>query len=540
MEYELVTKHVDLKVVDDFNNIINANFDLQKNSLNTFEFIFFNDSQNKLILDADNSTFNFTFNKDFNSFLVSNFNQSIFELANQNYIVDFNKGYIEGKLTNEYLNNITSFSSINKIISSFKLSLEGAEIDYQKFILFNKWFAIQGPLNIIYEGDNYNRNKKLKINLDESEIKIEKINFVKPSKDPLTLNLEYVDKLNNQILLKNLQIDGNNIFVNGEILLSNNFIQDINLKSFKLLNNDFMLNFTAEFDDSKSKNHLFIIDIQGNKLDLSFLNIKETKSLLSDVTISLNVDVKDLYYINNTNFIDAKLYGRFKNVWKNLRFRGRYGTEGDLNIILKTNKDKQLRTFEINSSNAEKTLKVKKITKSITGGRLRFTGNYTSLNSDKYFDSKLFIKDFAIKKKSKLAGFIKVIRIFDIKKQLAGDTEDFEYLEMKINKNDNFFNLIEGKAYGGLMALTIDGKINKNDDSLDIKGLVAPTHAVDSWIGKIPIVGDIITGIDGGGVIAANYTVKGTIKKPKYFVNPLSILTPGIFKDFWKIFNLVD
>ena len=51
----------------------------------------------------------------------------------------------------------------------------------------------------------------------------------------------------------------------------------------------------------------------------------------------------------------------------------------------------------------------------------------------------------------------------------------------------------------------------------------------------MPIIGNILTG--GEGVVAANYTVKGTVKEPKYFVNPLSILTPGIFKEFWKIFE---
>ena len=90
-------------------------------------------------------------------------------------------------------------------------------------------------------------------------------------------------------------------------------------------------------------------------------------------------------------------------------------------------------------------------------------------------------------------------------------------------------------------ALTAKGFINKENDSVNIEGLVAPTYAIDSWIGNIPIIGTIVTGIEGGGVFAANYSVKGTVKDPKYFVNPLSVLTPGLFKDFWKIFqNPID
>ena len=88
------------------------------------------------------------------------------------------------------------------------------------------------------------------------------------------------------------------------------------------------------------------------------------------------------------------------------------------------------------------------------------------------------------------------------------------------------------------MALTADGTINNDNEKVDIKGMVAPTHAIDSWVGNIPILGAIMTGIEGGGVLAANYSVTGNIKDPNYFVNPLSILTPGVFKEFWKIFDV--
>ena len=109
---------------------------------------------------------------------------------------------------------------------------------------------------------------------------------------------------------------------------------------------------------------------------------------------------------------------------------------------------------------------------------------------------------------------------------------------MQITKKNNIYKIINGKAYGGLMALTAEGNIDKYKNDIDIKGIVAPTHGIDSWISNIPILGAIMTGIEGGGVVAANYSVKGSIKDPKYFVNPLSVLTPGIFKEFWKIFEV--
>ena len=109
---------------------------------------------------------------------------------------------------------------------------------------------------------------------------------------------------------------------------------------------------------------------------------------------------------------------------------------------------------------------------------------------------------------------------------------------MKINKKNKIFKISEGKVYGGLMALSISGSINKKDDTLNIQGMVAPAHSLDNWVGKIPIIGKILTGEEGESAVAANYNVVGKIKEPKYSVNPLSIFTPGIFKEFWKIFEL--
>ena len=224
------------------------------------------------------------------------------------------------------------------------------------------------------------------------------------------------------------------------------------------------------------------------------------------------------------------------HVWQNLYFKGLFDSGEDLNISIKKNDERRI--FNISSSNAGKALMIKKISKSIRGGSLKFSGRYEGNNNDNFFDANLSLKNFAIRKKSKLATFIKVIRIFDIKKQLDGDTEDFEYAEIKIKKNEKIYEITESKAYGGLMALSANGLVDKNNNKVDIKGLVAPTYALDSWVGQIPLFGTLLTGIEGGGVVAANYSVKGTVEDPKYFVNPLSMLTPGIFKEFWNVFEL--
>ena len=82
------------------------------------------------------------------------------------------------------------------------------------------------------------------------------------------------------------------------------------------------------------------------------------------------------------------------------------------------------------------------------------------------------------------------------------------------------------------------GNINLNDDKINLEGVVVPAYAINSLINKIPIVGQIITGIEGEGFIGVNYNAKGTIDKPTYNINPLSILTPGIIRNFFDILKI--
>ena len=71
-----------------------------------------------------------------------------------------------------------------------------------------------------------------------------------------------------------------------------------------------------------------------------------------------------------------------------------------------------------------------------------------------------------------------------------------------------------------------------------MKGTVVPAYLINSFFGQIPLLGELFTGgTKGGGVFAANYEMSGPVENPNVFVNPLSALAPGIFRNFFDIFN---
>ena len=72
---------------------------------------------------------------------------------------------------------------------------------------------------------------------------------------------------------------------------------------------------------------------------------------------------------------------------------------------------------------------------------------------------------------------------------------------------------------------------------MKLEGVLIPAYAINAILNKIPVLGKIITGVDGEGIIGFNYKVAGSYKNPEYTINPFSILTPGIVRNIFKIFG---
>ena len=59
-------------------------------------------------------------------------------------------------------------------------------------------------------------------------------------------------------------------------------------------------------------------------------------------------------------------------------------------------------------------------------------------------------------------------------------------------------------------------------------------YTLNSLLGNIPGLGDVLVGPKGGGVFAATYQVSGALVDPDVTVNPLSALAPGILRGLVK------
>jgi hypothetical protein len=61
-----------------------------------------------------------------------------------------------------------------------------------------------------------------------------------------------------------------------------------------------------------------------------------------------------------------------------------------------------------------------------------------------------------------------------------------------------------------------------------------PAFGLNSVLGDIPLLGDVLVSKKGEGVFGVTYSATGDAEHPVISVNPLSMLTPGILRRIFE------
>jgi len=107
-------------------------------------------------------------------------------------------------------------------------------------------------------------------------------------------------------------------------------------------------------------------------------------------------------------------------------------------------------------------------------------------------------------------------------------TGDFSYFD---GRTDVRNGVIKGPSLG----VSARGAIDHKFGLLSIGGTLVPAYALNSFFGKIPILGSVLGGAKGEGILGVSYRIYGLTREPSIFVNPLSVLTPGIIRQVFQI-----
>jgi len=150
------------------------------------------------------------------------------------------------------------------------------------------------------------------------------------------------------------------------------------------------------------------------------------------------------------------------------------------------------------------------------------------------YNGRLKAKGTRVKNATSLADILSAISVVGLLEQLGGEGILFNTVDAKFRLTPNAIELQQSSAVGASLGLTMAGVYNFDTETMDMQGVITPIYLLNGVLEQAKIFGPLFGKEKGEGLFGFNYTLKGSVNGPKVGVNPLSILTPGLFREIFR------
>jgi hypothetical protein len=166
-----------------------------------------------------------------------------------------------------------------------------------------------------------------------------------------------------------------------------------------------------------------------------------------------------------------------------------------------------------------------------------FTGNgdapETSADAPD-FQGTLIAKDFRILHQPFLARLFAAGSLTGFADLMGSNGIAIDKLTVPFKSKKGVINVREAHASGPSIGFSADGFVDRPKNEIGMRGTLAPLYGINSVLGAIPLLGDVLTSREGEGILGTTYSVSGNADEPEISVNPLSMLTPGILRRIFE------
>jgi len=177
---------------------------------------------------------------------------------------------------------------------------------------------------------------------------------------------------------------------------------------------------------------------------------------------------------------------------------------------------------------------------SLKGGRIDFSatlpgkiGEPENNNAPDYL-GKITVRDFKVLNQPFLTRLFTAGSLGGLSNLMQGQGIAVDKLEVPFSSRGGVVSVHDVKATGPAIGLTADGYIDRPKNTIALKGTMVPLFGINSVLGAIPVLGNVLVSKPGEGVFGMTYSIKGNADQPDLSINPLSVLTPGIFRRIFE------
>jgi hypothetical protein len=179
----------------------------------------------------------------------------------------------------------------------------------------------------------------------------------------------------------------------------------------------------------------------------------------------------------------------------------------------------------INSANGGAVLRAAGIVQNAYGGAMELALQPTG--EEGTFDGSLSIDSPRLRDAPVMAELLNLISVVGLLEQLSGQGINLGQVEGRFRLTPRAIQILEGSAIGPSMGISMDGLYDIEAGQIDMQGVVSPFYAVNGLFGAL-------FAPRREGLFGFSYRLSGPADAASVNVNPLSILTPGIFREIFR------
>ena len=142
------------------------------------------------------------------------------------------------------------------------------------------------------------------------------------------------------------------------------------------------------------------------------------------------------------------------------------------------------------------------------------------------YNGQLTANGLRLKDAPALAALLNAMSVVGLLEQLDGEGIHFSEVDARFQLSPKRVTLYSGSAVGASMGISMDGYYFMQSGLMDMQGVISPFYLING-------LGGIFTR-RGEGLVGVNYELKGQAANPRVNVNPLSVFTPGMFRELFR------
>ena len=192
------------------------------------------------------------------------------------------------------------------------------------------------------------------------------------------------------------------------------------------------------------------------------------------------------------------------------------------------------RVLALSAADAGVLLRSVDVADNIQGGRLSLRGRFDDSRLDAPLQAVAQVSGFRVTDAPTVARVLKAATLFGIADVLRGPGVSFSRLVLPFRYAAGTLDIGSARAVSPTLGITATGRLDLAADTADLRGTVVPAYLLNTALGRLPLVGKLFSPEKGGGVFAADFSIRGPFNDPVVSVNPLSVLAPGMLRRlFW-------